>query len=132
MKYLLTFLADQRVMGQASEEEMRASLERWTAFDDEAEAAGALIACEALEDSATTTTTMRVRPDGDRVISDGPFAETKEQLAGFCLLECDNLDEALEWARKVPLRDGAIEVHPVMDLSPLGYRSRTLTPARAR
>jgi hypothetical protein len=131
MKYLLTFVVPKGAMDAVSEEEMRAGMEHWTAFDDEAEAAGALIACEPLEDSDATTT-VRLRPDGDRVVTDGPFAESKEQLGGFCLLECDNLDEALEWARKVPLRGGAIEIHPVMDLSRFGYRSRTLTPARAR
>jgi hypothetical protein len=56
---------------------------------------------------------------------------TDDQLGGFCLLECENVDEALEWANKVPLRSGSIEIRPVMDLSAFGYRSRTLRPANA-
>jgi hypothetical protein len=55
-------------------------------------------------------------------MTDGPFAEPKEQLGGFRLLECENLDEALEWARKVPLRSGAIEIRPV--IGPLQVRLR--------
>ena len=54
------------------------------------------------------------------MVTDGPFAETKEQLGGFYLLECENLDEALEWAKKIPLPDGAIEVRPVMDYEAFG------------
>ncbi len=55
------------------------------------------------------------------MITDGPFAETKEQIGGFYLLECKDMDEALEWAKKVPIRGGAIEVRPVMDYAEYGY-----------
>jgi hypothetical protein len=130
MKYLLSFVVEKRSMEDASPEEMREAMERWSAFDQEAADRGALIACEPLENSSAATT-VRVQEDGERIVTDGPFAETKEQLGGFCLLECENLDEALEWARKVPLRSGSIEIRPVMDLSQFGYESKTLTPARA-
>jgi hypothetical protein len=129
MKYLLTFVVDERTMGEASPEEMKEALERWSAFDDEATEKGALIACEPLEGSSSATT-VHIR-DGDRIVSDGPFAETKEQLGGFALLECGDRDEALEWANKVPMRAGSIEVRPVMDLTPYGYQSRTVSPAKA-
>ena len=130
MKYLMSFIVDEGGMEDASPEEMREAMERWGAFDDEAAERGALIACEALEGSPSATT-MHVSEEGERIISDGPFAESKEQLGGFCLLECEDLDEALGWARKVPMRAGAIEIRPVMDLSPFGYESRTVSPARA-
>jgi hypothetical protein len=130
MRYLMTFIVDERTMGNASPEEMRESLERWAAFDDEAVERGAMIACEALEGGAVATT-LHVREDGERIVSDGPFAETKEQLGGFCLFECETLDEALEWASKVPLRAGAIEVRPAMDLSRFGYETRTVRPLNA-
>jgi hypothetical protein len=129
MKYLLTFVVEEGAM-DSSPEEMREALERWSAFDDEAAAAGALIACEPLEESRTTRT-LRVRRESEPELTDGPFAESKEQLGGFCLLECADAEEALAWARKVPLREGSIEIRPVMDLSQFGYQSRTLTPARA-
>jgi hypothetical protein len=128
MKYLLTFVVDQGAMEDASPDEMREAMEAWNAFDEEATEKGALIACEPLEPAATT---IHLRADGERIVTDGPFAESKEQLGGFCLLVCDSLDEAREWADKVPMRSGAIEIRPVMDLSQFGYRSRTLTPAKA-
>jgi hypothetical protein len=130
MRYLLSFIVEEGAMEDASPEEMREGLERWSAFDDEAVARGAMIACEPLE-SSSVATTIHVRQNGDRIVTDGPFAESKEQLGGFCLLDCENLDEALEWARKVPLREGSIEVRPVMDLSRFGYESRTVAPLNA-
>jgi hypothetical protein len=130
MKYLLSFVVEEGAMEDASPEEMREALERWSAFDEEAARKGALIACEPLE-SGSAATTIHLREGGERIVSDGPFAESKEQLGGFCLLECENLDEALGWANKIPLRSGSIEIRPIMDLSQFGYESRTLTPAKA-
>jgi hypothetical protein len=130
MKYLLTFIVEEGAMEDSSPEEMRESLERWSAFDREMTDAGVLIACEPLEESSAATT-LRLRSDDQPVVTDGPFAESKEQLGGFCLLECGSREQALEWARKVPMRSGAIELRPIMDLSQFGYESRTLTPARA-
>ncbi len=130
MKYLLSFIVDEKAMQNRPPDEMADALRRWSAFDDEATERGALIACEPLEGSAVATT-IHVRAAGERIVTDGPFAESKEQLGGFCLLECDNLDEALEWAGKVPMRTGSIEVRPVMDLSQFGYRSRTVAPVHA-
>ena len=53
--------------------------------------------------------------DGKRIITDGPFIESKEQLGGYYLLECENLDQAVEWAAKIPgALDGTIEVRPIM------------------
>jgi hypothetical protein len=130
MKYLLSFVVDEGAMEETSPEEMREGIERWSAFDQEVAQKGALIACEPLE-SSSAATTIHVREDGERTVSDGPFAESKEQIGGFCLLECENLDEALQWAGKVPLGSGSIEIRPIMDLSQFGYESRTLTPAKA-
>jgi hypothetical protein len=132
MKYMLTFVRDQDEMYDATDEEMRAGMEAWTAFDKEAVEAGALIACEPLE-LPKTAKTLELAPSGEVSVTDGPFAETKEQLGGFALLECRDLDEALEWARKVPMGGrGKIEVRKVMDLSPFGYQSSTVPPAKAR
>jgi hypothetical protein len=128
MKYLLTFVVEPGGVEDSSPEEMQAAMEAWNAFDTEAVERGALIACDPLEPAATT---IRLREEGEPIVTDGPFADTKEQLGGFCLLECQSLDEAREWADKVPMRTGAIEIRPIMDLSEFGYRSKTLTPAKA-
>ncbi len=76
---------------------------------------GVLVAAEALQ-SIETATTVRVR-DGRATITDGPFAETKEQLAGFYLIDAANLDEALQLAMTIPpAREGSVEVRPVRQL----------------
>jgi hypothetical protein len=76
---------------------------------------GVLLAAEALQ-PVDTATSVRVR-NGRAAITDGPFAETKEQLAGFYLIDADNLDAALEIAAKIPpAREGTIEVRPVRQL----------------
>jgi len=63
-----------------------------------------------------TATTVRLR-NGERLVTDGPFAETKEWLAGFYTFECATLDEAIDWAAKIPgARYGSIEVRPVMEI----------------
>lgn len=78
---------------------------------------GALVAAEALE-PVETATTLRIR-HGQVSITDGPFAETKEQLAGFYLIEAENLDQALALAAKIPpAREGSVEVRPVRQLQP--------------
>jgi len=80
------------------------------------EAKGTLLASEELQ-PVMTATTVRVR-DGDTVVSDGPFAETKETLGAFCLIEADSLDEAIEWASRIPsARSGTVEIRPVVDNS---------------
>jgi hypothetical protein len=116
MRYMLALVGEESDWQDSSPEEMQELMSAWNAFDKEVREAGAFVAGEALQQSATATT-VRISADGERVVSDGPFAETKEQLGGFYLLECADLDEALAWARKVPLEDGAIEVRPVVDLS---------------
>jgi hypothetical protein len=130
MKYLLSFIVEESGIENLSPDEVREDMGRWRAFDDAATERGALIACEPLENSLAAKT-MHVREEGERLVTDGPFAESKEQLGGFCLLECDDLDEALGWATRVPLRSGSIEIRPVMDLSQYGYESRTVSPAKA-
>jgi hypothetical protein len=130
MKYLLTFHVDQSRTADSSPEETKEAMERWNAFDREAVDAGALIACEPLQDAATATT-IEVTESGERVTTDGPFAESKEQLGGFCVLECADLDEALAWANKVPVGVGYIQVSTVQDLSQYGFESSTVEPVKA-
>jgi hypothetical protein len=130
MKYLLSFVVEESGMDDVSPEERKAAMDRWNAFDTEAIEAGALIACEPLEPSSEATT-LHVQEDGERTTTDGPFTESKEQLGGFALLECKDLAEAIEWANKVPLQTGSIEIRQVMDLSQFGYESKTVSPAKA-
>jgi len=59
--------------------------------------------------------TVRVAPGGGRIVSDGPFAETREVMGGFYVIDSDSMEEALEWAKRIPLRHGAIEVRQIWE-----------------
>jgi hypothetical protein len=115
MKYLLTLYGAETGFEELSPEEQEAGMEPWSEYGRQVTEAGVFIAGEGLQESATAKT-IKVRDEGEPLVTDGPFAETKEQLGGFYLLECASLEEALSWAKKVPLQPGgSIEVRPVMD-----------------
>jgi hypothetical protein len=96
-------------------DEMAAELPLYAAFTREARERNLYLAGEALQPTATATS-VRVR-DGRTVVTDGPFAETKEALGGFYLLDCRDIDEAIEMATKIPsARRGTVEVRPVWSL----------------
>ena len=116
MRYMLNIYDDESNWGTPSPEEFRAVLEAYGRFDQEVTESGAFVAGEGLQ-PVSTATTVRV-PNGERIVTDGPFAETKEQLGGFYLLDCKDLDEAIEWAAKIPgAQSGCVEVRPVLDTS---------------
>lgn len=96
-----------------------AVMEEYFAFGDRAQASGVVGGGEALEAPAAATTVRVVGGKGGEVVTtDGPFAETKEVLGGFYLLDCADLDEALRWAAQIPgAWDGCVEVRPVIDFS---------------
>ena len=117
MKYLCTIYGDESQMTNATPEQANEMLEAYGAFGQEA--GDAILAGEGLQPTSTATT-VRVR-DGERMLTDGPFAETKEQLGGFYLLECNSLDEAIELAAKIPgAQYGSVEVWPVMNYDGAG------------
>jgi len=120
MKYLLAIYGDESSQADVAPDEVAASMRRWGDYTEKITGSGAFVAGEGLSPSATATT-LRFSLAGDQVVTDGPFAETKEQLGGFYLLDCKDLDEALEWARKLPITQGAVEVRPVMDYEASGY-----------
>jgi hypothetical protein len=118
MNYMLLIYTPEAVEAelQAKPEEAKAYYDAYNAFTDEVRARKVYVAGEALHPTSSATT-VRLR-DGKTAITDGPFAETKEQLGGFYILDCKNLDEALECAAMIPgARHGSIEVRPVVDFS---------------
>jgi hypothetical protein len=119
MKYLLSLYADESRFAERSPEQTREGMKAWDAYTREAIDAGVMVAAEGL-DSSSTATTIRLQEGGDHVVSDGPFAETKEQLGGFYLLDCQDLDDALAWARRIPMPGGSVEVRPVMNYEAVG------------
>jgi hypothetical protein len=107
-------------------------MKAWDEYTREVTEAGAFLGGEGLQPSATATTVKIDAAGGAPVVTDGPFAETKEQLGGFYLLECGNLDEALAWARKIPMPGGTVEVRPVMDYDAAGSELHTNAAEAAR
>ena len=109
MKYLLLMYADEASGSGESKEELQAAAKTWAGFRQEMAAAGVLISSGGIPDTANVTT-VRVRND-KTLITDGPFAETHEQLGGYFVLDCRDLDEALRWAEKIPTaKYGSIEI----------------------
>jgi hypothetical protein len=113
MQYMLLIYGNESEHAKMAPEPMKEMLDAYFAYTDALEQAGVLIAGDALTETHTATT-VRVRDDV--VITDGPFAETTEQLGGYYLIDVDDLDQALEWARKCPgAKYGSIEVRAVMN-----------------
>jgi hypothetical protein len=112
MKYLCLIYGDEREMYARPAAELDAIAGECVGFDETLREAGQFIACERLQPTHTAAT-VRLR-DGKVSVTDGPFAETKEQLAGFYLIEARDLNEAIRLAAKIPpARLGCVEVRPV-------------------
>lgn len=114
MRYMMLVYSTEPPDGlQPEEAERIASGHRHVMF--EATTKGVLVGAEPLA-STSTATTVRMQ-NGKALVTDGPFAETKEHLAGFYIMECQNLDEAIEWAAKIPTAchggQGCIEIRPL-------------------
>ncbi|MDO6428141.1 YciI family protein [Thalassotalea sp. 1_MG-2023] len=113
MQYLCLIFESEALAAQRDEQAEAALIEEYGKFTDDIEATGNHIGGEALMPSETATT-VRVR-NGETLTTDGPFAETKEQLGGYYLIEAATLDEAISIAAKIPsAKDGCVEVRPVM------------------
>jgi hypothetical protein len=112
MKYLLLMYADESIGSEWSKDEFQAASKVWAEFRKELSAGGVLVSSSGVA-PGTSATTVRLR-DGKTMITDGPFAETHEQLGGYFLIECKDLDEAIRWAEKIPTaKYGSIEIRPL-------------------
>jgi hypothetical protein len=131
MKYLFTIYNDESRFAEATPEDIQQMLSAYEAFSRAATEAGVMLGGEGLQPSGTATT-VQVRND-NTVTSDGPFAETREQLGGYYLLDCRDLDEAIGWATQIPgARNGTIEVRPVMDYDAVGVERGASADEAAR
>jgi hypothetical protein len=116
MRYMLLIYGDESGWAQLGTEEAEAQMGKWFAYTEEMQKAGVSTLGEALQPTATATC---VRDNGgEPMVTDGPFAETKEQLGGFYLLDVPNLDEAIKWAHKCPgAEKGTIELRPIQEFA---------------
>lgn len=113
MQYLLLIYSNEADGQTMTDAERGAFMDDYRTFTQRIVASGEFKAGDALHPVATATS-VRVR-DGQTLLTDGPFAETREQLGGYYLMECEDLDEALAWAAKIPsAKHGSIEVRPLM------------------
>ena len=115
MRYILMICTEEAGFEAVSPKEAEAMDAEYREFTEDVARRGILQGGERLRPT-TDATTVRVR-EGDVLTSDGPFAETKEQLGGYYLVDCKNLDEAIEVAAKIPgARHGSIEVRPIWEM----------------
>lgn len=111
MQYMLLIYGDEKAWAAMSESEINKTMQAFDAYSKELAESGVLRGGSELA-PISTATTVRVR-NGKALTSDGPFAETKEQLGGYYLIDAPNLDEAIKWAAKIPSAvHGSIEIRP--------------------
>ena len=112
MQYMALIYGDEERWDALSDGERQEIYSRYRAFSDDAQRAGVMAGGDELGPTRDATT-VRVRGD-ETLVTDGPYAELKEALGGYFLFECDSLDEALDWAARIPAAEhGAVEVRPV-------------------
>jgi hypothetical protein len=115
MRYILLIYGDEAVWDTMSEAEQQAGLQEYRKYSDWLGEKGWMRAGDQLADTNQATTVREV--DGKNLATDGPFAETKEQLGGYYIIECANLDEAIEAAGRIPaVKYGSVEVRPLIDM----------------
>jgi hypothetical protein len=118
MRYLILIYENEKSaqerLEKAGEKAGQEEMQKWFEYTERLKASGCYLGGEALQPTATATT---VRTKGGKTMTtDGPFAETKEQLGGFYMVNCKDLDEAIKWASQIPSAGrGPVEVRPIME-----------------
>ena len=115
MKYALLIYAAEKDWAEKSKDDQAFTYNEYMAYTVELKKSGKMLSCEPL-DPTYTATTIRVR-NGKTIPTDGPFADTKEQLGGLYVVDVKDLNEAIAWASKIPdARTGSIEIRPLMNV----------------
>ncbi len=116
MKYMALIYGEEKARQAMTQEELGAMMSAYTSYTEALQKAGKMVAGDALQDTPAATTIRAT--SGKTVTTDGPFAETKEQLGGYYIIDANDLDEAIEWASKIPVvaMGGTVEVRPVLEM----------------
>jgi hypothetical protein len=112
MQFMLALIAEERSWEEITPDEVKKNLADMGQFNAQLTEAGAMVTGAGLQERATGTTVHY--SDDEPLITDGPFAETKEQLSGFWIIDVESVDDALTWAKKVPLKSGHVEIRPMV------------------
>jgi hypothetical protein len=116
MQYMLLLYIDEQAAAEATDEDRQATFQEYHALTGDLREKGIYETGAPLQPT-TAATTVRVRDD-EQLVTDGPFAETKEQLGGYFLIEAESIDEALDVAARIPAaRTGAVEIRPVIPIN---------------
>ena len=130
MRFLLLIYDDESGSEDATPEQFAAMLAEFEAYDRAVQEAGVFVSGEGLQPTATART-VRMR-DGEPLHTDGPFAETREQLGGYYLLDCAGIEEAMRWAERIPVgASGGVEVRPAIDYAAFATAGDDDVAARA-
>jgi hypothetical protein len=113
-RFLVSLVGDESFIEQATPEKLEEIVAEMDEFNDELVKAGVYLQGDGLGPSAEAKT-LRYGEDGKPVVTDGPFTESKEQLGGFWILECKDIDEVVEWIRRSPIREGAAEIREIVE-----------------
>ncbi len=128
MRYMLLIYSTEHAQAQADPAEMQTIMQGHQAVMEGTAKAGILRAADPLHPTSTATT-IRVQ-NGKPIATDGPFAETKEQLGGYYILDCKDLDEAIQWAGKIPTAckggSGCVEIRPILEVAQLEEQIRQM------
>jgi hypothetical protein len=112
MQFMLALIAEERSWEDVIPEEVKRNLSEMGQFNAELTEAGAMVFGGGLQERATGTTVHY--GEAEPLVTDGPFAETKEQLSGFWVIDVESLDEALAWAKKIPFTSNHVEIRPMV------------------
>jgi hypothetical protein len=117
MKYMLLIIGNQDAEPSTSAAD-QGLMEAFMGYHKAVLDAGVMVDSNVL-DSFETATSVQVRPNGERIITDGPFAETREYLGGYYILDLPDLDAAIDWAARCPgAGEGRVEVRPIQEFNP--------------
>ena len=114
MRFLISMIGDETFVEEATPELMEEIVAQMDDYNKQLTDAGVFVTADGLGPSSTART-LRFDTEGEAAVTDGPFAESKEQVAGYWVFECDSIEDAVEWAGRAPVKGATIEVRPIVD-----------------
>jgi hypothetical protein len=118
MRYMMLIYGDEAVDAARNEAQQATNMDAWMKYTADFQATGKMLGGEALHPTASATT-VRARPGGGTLTTDGPFVETKEALGGYYMIDAANLEEAIAWAGKMPIiaSGGCVEIRQIVEFN---------------